>query len=369
MNRRTHALLFVTLAMFFVAVSCTTTSEDPFDREAMLAELGDNVFVPTYEDFSVAAAELNASARAYCGSPGEESLAALRASFATAHYRFKLAESFAIGPHTDNPPRLGPQVDDWPAEESDIRQLLSGEETLSAESLMSMGNRVQGFAALDYVLSGPDDELGTWEETPRRCEYAQALAARIDAIADDYVSAWRADEGDHVGELARGEGRYPSVFLAVSILVEQMVYTVENVRELKVGKPFGKRDAGELQPEQFEVPYGLLSNESALASLQSARNMYEGRYVALDGTVVDGLGFQDWLISRRPDLDALILQAFDDAAATQSAITPDLETAITESPDVVEAAYQSVKELQMTLAIEFAGSLSISVTFNPTDGD
>lgn len=365
MNR---ALCIVSLWAFSLS-GCTSAPEDPFDRQAMLAELGENVFVPTYEGFATSAATLRTSADAYCAAPDEASLTALGASFAAAHYRFKLAESFAIGPHTDNPPRLGPQLDDWPAEESDVRELLAGSETLGAESLSLMGNRVQGFAALDYVLSGPDVELGAWDVTPRRCEYAVALGERIVDLSAAYLSEWRADGGDHVGELTRGEGRYPSVFLAVSILVEQMVYTIENIRELKVGKPFGKRDGGELQPEQFEVPYGRLSNASALAALQSVRNVYEGRSVALDGTERDGQGLQDWLISRRPELDALILGAFDDAEAAQQSVSPDIESAITDSPDGVEAAYQAVKELQMTLAIEFAGALSITVTFNPTDGD
>lgn len=368
MNCRIPPHTFVLLCALVLS-ACTSTPDDPFDRQAMLSALGENVFVPTYEDFATSASALRASADVYCGAQDEASLAALHDAFAVAHFRFKLAESFAIGPHTDNPPRLGPQLDDWPSEESDVRELLSGTETLSAETLSAMGNRVQGFAALDYVLSGPDDELGAWEVTPRRCEYASALSARIASLADAYVREWRPDGADHVGELSRGDGRYPSPFLAVSILVEQMVYTIENIRELKVGKPFGKRDGGELQPEQFEVPYGRLSNASALAALQSVRNVYEGRYVALDGSERNGLGFQDWLISRRPELDALILSAFDGAEAAQESVVPDLESAITDAPDTVEAAYQAVKELQMTLAIEFAGALSITVTFNPTDGD
>lgn len=357
------------ILLLLVLCGCVSTPEDPFDREAMLTELGDNVFVPTYEDCATAAAQLEGAATEYCAAPSVQLLTSLRDAFATAHFRFKLAESFAIGPHTDTPPRLGPQLDDWPAEESDVRGLLAASEALSADALSAMGNRVQGFAALDYVLSGPDEELGAWDSTPRRCEYAVALSERIVSLSATYLVEWRAGEGDHVGELARGEGRYASVSVAVSILVEQMVYTVENIRELKVGKPFGKRDGGALQPEQFEVPYGRLSNASALAALQSVRNVYEGRYVGADGSERNGQGLQDWLISRRPDLDALILCAFDEAALAQDAISPDLESAITDSPETVESAYQAVKELQMTLAIEFAGALSITVTFNPTDGD
>ena len=89
MTRRSRPLaLFVALMIG----ACTTTSpEDPFDREVMLAELGENVFVPTYEDFAVAAADLRASASAYCATPDADSLTALQAAPAAWTPRRRLA--------------------------------------------------------------------------------------------------------------------------------------------------------------------------------------------------------------------------------------------------------------------------------------
>ena len=344
---------------------------DSFDREPMLTSLVDVVMRPTYADAAAAAATLEGQASTFCA--GETTHDELVNSFEEALVRFKLAESFAIGPHTDSPPRLGPLVDAWPAEEADVEALLASSDALDPMSFELRGNRVQGFAALDYLISGDETTLGAFRDESgalRRCDYVVGSAGRIRAVMDQFVTAWGEGDEGHGGELAHGGGRYGGdIATAASVLIEQMVYTIENARELKVGKPFGKRDEGVLQPEQLEVPYGEHGLASVRAALISARNVYRGEYENAEGTLATGMGIRAWLLARNPDLDPVVEEAFADAITSTNAIQPSLEQALSADAATVEAAYQAIKELQLVLAVDMAAALSVTVTFNPTDGD
>ena len=358
---------FVFSTCLLVLFGCTEEG-DTFDREAMMNAIGQNVVLPTYRDFKARTEALETEATAFCASPDVAGLGRTREAWIAAHRTLDLAESFAFGPHTDNPPRLGPKINTWPVRESSVDELLAGSEPLDTASFVTRGSTVQGLPAIAYVLfdASMGDEEFVAALTPRRCEFVVGASGAAADVAAQYVSAW---ESEHLEEWASGTGRYPSVFGAASVLVEQMIFTAENVRELKIGKPFGKRDAGELQLDQFESPYSRTSLQDARAATESIENVWRGRYVDRDGVTHEGLGVRDWLVARRPALEANVDAAFADAQAKLDAITPDLEAAVSDDAVVVEAAYQAVKELQLVLAVEMAAALNITVTFNPTDGD
>ncbi len=228
---------------------------------------------------------------------------------------------------------------------------------------------MQGLPVIAYLLfdSREDaDFVAALASERRRCEFLVGASAAAAGNAAQYVSAW---EDGHLEEWSSGTGRYPSVFGASSVLVEQMIFSTENVRELKIGKPFGKRDAGVLQPDQFESPYSRTTLRDAQASVQSVQNVWLGRYVDRSGAIHEGLGVRDWLRTRRPEVESRVDAALATAESALEAIAPDLETAITDDAVAVETAYQAVKELQLVLAVEMAAALNITVTFNPTDGD
>lgn len=81
-------------------------------------------------------------------------------------------------------------------------------------------------------------------------------------------------------------------------------------------------------------------------------------------------GVRDWLLTRRAELDPIILAAFADARAALEALRPEgLEAALVSRPADVEAAYDAIKAMQVLLTVDLAGALGVTVTFNPTDGD
>jgi len=363
-----------TLLLFCaLLLACEGETGDGFDRQPMLASLGETVILPTYEDFAERAAVLDEAVEAFCGAPGAETLSAAQAAFRATKTPLKQGEAFGLGPHVERPWRLMPLVDFWPPDVDDVQEMLASEDALDQDAIDLIGANRKGLPALDILLFGgdldaPRDEAAILAafETERRCAYAEALSENLAARAWDYVEAWSPSGDDYVGELAFAGERevFSSEQAAASAVFDQLLFTIENARELKVGKPFGKRDGGTLQPRELEAPYSERSVQDTLDAIQGAENVYLGSY---DG--VQGIGIRDWLLARRPDLDAPLQQAFADAKDALAAIDGPLHEAIVSDAEGVEAAYQAIKSLQVLLATEVAGALGITVTFNPTDGD
>ena len=357
--------------------SCGGESGDDFDRAAMLSALAADVIVPTYEDYAARAVELDVAAQAFCAAPSDETLASLTSAFNAAKTPLKRAETFAIGPHTDQPLRLGPLVDAWPARTDAVDTLLASEDAVDEAGLELQGSRTKGFPAMGYLLFSPEDPVAAFAEDSRRCEYLQGMTGSMVTVASEYVRAWDLEYGEAgSGEppfreiLVAGTDPFRSLQDAASTIFESMAYVTENVRELKIGKPFGKRSDGVPQLDQLEAPYSGRSLRDAIDALEGGRRVYLGTF---DGSVPEvPAGIRAWLLNRRPDgaLDEQIQAEYAAAIAALEAVEPlTLGEAVTEDVDGVELAYQAIKDLQVTQLTDLAQALGVTVTFNPTDGD
>lgn len=356
------------VSVAFILLLAAACSDEGFDKRAMVVSIGDTVIMPTYRDFAAEAHALDDTAKTFCDTPDGDGLAAVQLAYADAKTPLKEAEPFAFGPHVDVPLRLGPKVDFWPVREDTVDALLADDTPLSSEALDGLGAGARGFPVLGYLLHDPSVAtpseanaavLARFAEDPRRCTYLVALTTNLAARADEYVTAWDPNQGGFLGQLTSAPP-----FEAASTLYDQVLFTVENVRELKIGKPLGKRNAGTPQLDTLEDRYGHRSLTDAIDALRGAENVYRGRYGD-----TQGIGIRDWLLSRKPSLDTPVLAAFDTALDALAALAPTLEQAIEERPEDVEVAYQAIKELQVLLAVDVSAALAVTVTFNPTDGD
>jgi len=360
-------LLSIVASSLALVVGSCSGGEEPFDRAAMLASLGQTVILPTYRDFAARAGELDAAAIALCEAPSEATLASTRAAYGATREVFAQAEAFAIGPHTDSPRRLAPKVNFWPVRPDLVEAEIVATTPIDLDATSSAA---RGLPALGYLLFGLEGEAA--EDAAivaalegRRCEYLRALTRNLQARADEYELAWSPEGDDFAGQLAEGRGTFASVQASSGVVFEQLVFTTENVRELKIGKPFGKRDGGVLQLGEQEDRLGRRSLADAHANVRSVQNVWTGRYAD-----VQGIGVRDWLLARRPALEPEVAAAFDAVHAAFDALGDrSLDQAIAEDPDGVEAVYQAVKDLQTVLAVDVAQALAVTVTFNPTDGD
>lgn len=367
--KQTRLALLPWLILLIGLASClreTSPEEDP--REDILKSQGEGAILPGYERFTRESEALAAASDAFCNAPEDEALLlSTRDAWEKARYAYKRMEVFAFGPHVAYPERFGPNIDFWPARETTIEETLLSEDDLDAASLGTSGASRRGLPVIEYLLwSAGDDTLAAFAENPRRCTYLVAASGDLANLARGFEDAWSREGGNFLDELVAPasveDGMYMNTQEAMSEVVNRMGFTLENIRRDKLGRPLGDETGGEPQPHKVESYWSGHSIEDIEANLEMIELLFHGDESAR------GLASHPRL-QGRPDLVA----AFDGKlAAARDAldeIEAPLSKAVLEEPDRVRSAHEALGELQTLIQADVVGLLSLTPSFNDSDGD
>lgn len=368
----TKPLFAFWLVALLFATQLTSCFNEPFDREAMLESLGKDVIIPSYQAFAEEAAALSLAAEVFCGDISSSSLSELQDQWSTARAAWKQTETINFGPYVEQPWRLGPKIDSWPVREDTIEENLAREEPLTFEAVSQLGASSRGLPALEYLIFDPDGaglalEKFEQSETEQRCEYTAALAEDVRVNAEAMVQAWSPEGEDYLGDLlASGEPGAPfmSIRDAANEIVNRMLFLTESIMRGKLGKPLGLESGGEPRPSLVESKYSEHSIEDILANLEGLENLYRGRYAGRRG-----IGVQLWVRWHSPELDSAMLRAITETRWAVEAIPEPLSQSVIHEDELVQAAYDQVRELRNTIGVDVVNTLAGSVTFNSSDGD
>ncbi len=387
MSNARWAALLTTLPGFIAHSGCSDSA--PQDENALgevtddrrreaLTTLAENIALPTYREFAARAGDLREQAASFCANPTLESLTSTQEAWSDARAPWKRSEAFALGPYQDDPPRLGPKIDFWPARTRDIERVLADTKSIDQAFLDGQGVTKKGLPVIEYVLFDAEaDEAAELERFQtdggdRRCAYLVALTEDLAARAEEMVQAWDPGDGDFAGEIVRaGEGSeyFVTLQIAVNELFNQLTFTAENIRELKIGKPQGKRNGGNPQPDSVESRFSHRSAQDIVNTLEGLRAAYTG-----DLNDQEGVGFEEVLAERirgtdRESLSAKLEDQFERAISATETIEGTFVDAVEAQPEQVEAAYQEVKTLHRLLGADASNVLGVTVMFNNTDAD
>jgi hypothetical protein len=368
-------------ALVLVAVlgtACSSNDSGPKpppgpDPQLVLRDLGDVVIVPVYREFHARAQALTSAARAMCQAPAAASLDAAQDAWLAARGPWKQSEAFAFGPVVDL--RADTAVDFWPIRVSSIEAELAKTDPVPEGYAAALGDTVKGLPVLEYLLFDPagDDAAvlarlaDTAGQATRTCAYAVALAVDVEARARALVDAWDPAKGDFAGELARAgvdSQTYPERARAINAVVNAFVLLVQEVEGVKLATPLGLRNAGEPQPELAESWRSDGSRQDMLDNLAGVRSMYMTSYAGRTG-----VSFHDAVAALDADLDAAIVAQLDATEAAVAAITLPLDQAVIDTPALVNAAFESSKELFRLMAVDMATVLGVTLGFSDNDGD
>jgi predicted lipoprotein len=147
-------------------------------------------------------------------------------------------------------------------------------------------------------------------------------------------------------------------------LLNETVVLSETVADVKLGKPLGTATGGAVDPAAQESERSGASIADMLGNLRGARNIYFG---TRDGSV--GPSLASLVRAKSPSTDLRARAALAEAEAALHTIPEPFTEALTESPELVSAAYDSVKTLKRVLATEVLSSLGASLKFSDNDGD
>lgn len=364
--------LWLSFALVAMAAPLASCFHQPFDNEAMLESLGTEVIIPTYASFAERAAVLTRSAEVFCDAPSVTHLEDLQAQWEQARVPWKQMEAIDFGPYDDQPWRLGPKIDSWPVREDTVEQNLASDQPLTFERVRTLGASSRGLPVLEYLIfdeQGVDEALARFEGPTgtRRCDYVRALAQDLQSNAQAMVQAWSPDGDDYLGALvASGEPGAPfmSAREASNEIVNRMLFLVENIMRVKLGRPLGLDSGGDPRPEEVESPYSGDSIEDILANLDGLENLYRGRFEDRRG-----VGVQRWVRWYDPAVDRRVIASMLEARWAIEDIPEPLKGAVIEHEDSVRQAYDAMRELRNTIGVDVINALAGSVTFNQTDGD
>jgi predicted lipoprotein len=350
--------------------ACSEAETPPEDaRRALLRELGEQIFLPTYRELETRIETLDERVRRLCDDPGSDRLDEARDAWWDARAPLKRNELLKFGPYTDEPGRFGPKLDFWPARPAAIQAVLDSDVELSVERIGTLGTAERGFPVIEYLLFEPDTELETaLADEPRRCEYLGALVTDVHDNASGLREAWDPAAGAYLDELVyggRGSAAFRSLDLAFGEIVNRLVFTVENARGEKLGAPAGTRTSGTPQPESAESRFSGRSLEDVRDNLRGVEAVCLGATSEPQAASLR----QHLVRIGRDDLVGELERAFEAAYASLDAIPEPLTDTVTTDPSPVLAAIDELATLQRLLQVDLIHALGLILTFNDNDGD
>jgi predicted lipoprotein len=281
------------------------------------------------------------------------------------------SQAFGFGPADELRSVAG--IDQQPIDTVKVDAELEGTAELTPQYLSSVGANKRGLHAIEYLLFPQDDAelegalLDVNDAGERRRQFLSAAAALVAQNADALHDAWTPEGGDYgrrFSEPGGADSVSPDVQAGLDMLLNQAVFLSEVVANSKLGKPLGAATGGVIDPSAQESERSGASLTDALGNLHGVRNVYLG---ARDGNI--GPSLSALVRAKSPATDLRARQALADAEASLLALPEPLTLALADSPELVSAAFESLKTLKRVLATEVLGTLGASLKFNDNDGD
>ena len=328
----------------------------------MLNDLATQFALPLFIEFTERAITLERSSAALCNAPNEDTLSTARGAWMNTRTPWKQAELISFGPLTEYPLRLAPKLEDWPVNARAVEELIEADTNLALANYSQLGSAVRGFPVVEYLLWGAGDNPLALLRNTRRCEALISASADIRQNAMSLVSAWTEEWTVRLTTpTPNAPSPYQSSEELIELWVENMVFTLEVIRIVKIGKPAGDDSGGLPLPDTLQSRLSGRSLQDAKDALRGVRRVWFGDPEA------GSRGIRYLLQSA--ELLLKVDEEFQRAEETLELIPETLETAIGTHPELVDNAQASLLALQRTLQLELAPALNATVLFGGAEGD
>ena len=246
---------------------------------------------------------------------------------------------------------------DFPIDGTKIDTLLAAAVPITPESLGGLGADQRGLEGVEYVLFG-DDPLGE-----RSCEYLLAATPLIADAAEGVLAGWTEglDGGPsfitQLSEPGVPGGMYADVHEAYEDLINSMIFAIADVADARIGRASGDVTGTPL-PAEVDSGRAHRAKQDAIDVITGVQRLYES-----DGE----LRIRDVVASISTDTAEKMSADLDGALAALQALADPLADATDPAP--AHAAYEALKQAQVTLRAEIASELGVTLTFGDADGD
>lgn len=373
MRKAPPSVLTAILSILLVTIlSCRKekTEVPEFDRKAMLENIGSSIIIPAYANFKNKTEHLDSAVNRFTASPDPGNLTALQNAFIEAYLSWQQISVFEFGPAEQVLLRVNTNT--FPTDTVQIGSNISS----GNYDLASAGNLdAKGFPAIDYLLFGTGaDNTAILEkyvsdaDAAKRKTYLEDLSNEIRTHAALVYTGWTAGGGNYINTFVNNTGT--TVGSSTGLLVNQLNYDFELLKNFKIGIPLGKKTLGTPLPEKVEAYYSKLSVQLATVHIKAIENLYLGR--SSQGN--DGPGLDDYLVHLKSAYNGMMLSDAVKAQLTTAvgklqSIPDPLSETIMNNPSVVDAAYVELQKQVVLFKTDMPSALGVLITYQDNDGD
>jgi len=360
MNNIKH-LLIISIALVLLQ-SCSTPSGDSEEptKEAAVSAISETVFLPGLEAFTEKSSSFTTQVASFIEDPTQESLDSTQEAWASLQAAWQQTASYQFGPIEDE--RILNKINFWPKDTDLIDDKLEDAESLTLDDIILTGSFFKGLPVIEYLLfdheNGDTEILAQFQIDEGRRNYLDLLAQELQLNAEDVENAWQPDDGNYFGTIN-------NLSSGLNLIVNQMVFTIEEIRNTKIGKPLGKDSGGEPDPTSVESQQSEISLTNIRNNVVSLYNTFNG----INGNIND-TGIDDYLryygyYELRDDINdqfSYIFELIDN-------INHPLWEAVNSETEEVETLYSSFTTLLRLIKVDMATATNETVHFNDSDGD
>ncbi|MCH2208092.1 MAG: imelysin family protein [Lentisphaerales bacterium] len=351
---------YILLLLFSLSLlpSCKegNSSKSTFDRQKMLADIGQKAIVPAFKKFADNCDVLADSLQTLKTDFTVMNLKMAQLSWKNTAGSWRRCELFNIAPFKNS--YIKNKVATWPTKVSTLETLLSETtEEINAEFVDNRGSNIKGLSAIEYLLF--DAEINKkLKPSSKYLDYLVALGQDLKNQSEKAFELWTIGEENALTAFTSKDDL--DLGSSISMLVNEMIALTEKMHISKISKPLGKDKDGEINIESFEAWRSEHSKMLILENLNAIEAVYSyGLYTYLDHLH----------INVNQPLPMQLSQQFGKTKAALFSMTGSFELTAAKEPKKFEPLIEEMRKLLVLIKVDTANQLGITVTFNDNDGD
>ncbi|MCK8481655.1 imelysin family protein [Psychroserpens algicola] len=367
----------VVLSVLVIAllVACSSSDDssgstnDDFNRQAMLTNWADHIIIPAFQDLSSDLSSLTSQKDTFLTTPNQTNLDLLRTAWLEAYKTWQFVEMFNIGKAEEINYTF--QMNIYPTNVSDIQNnIISGTYDLANVN----NNDAVGFPAVDYMLYGIADSdidilnaYTTVSNFEANKTYLSDLVNQMQALTTTVLNDWTTSYRDSfVNSTAN------TATSATNKLTNDFIFYYEKgLRANKFGIPAGVFSSTPLS-DKVEAFYNKeVSKDLALVALQAVQDFFNGKAYQSSASDESFASYLEYLntIKDGEDLSTLINNQLNTARTKIQVLNTNFSQQVETDNTKMLEAYDELQRAVVLLKVDMIQAMNISVDFVDADGD
>ena len=357
------------LVCVIVLAGCNTNSDSftslfkSFDRQGMLSNIGNNMVIPAYADVLVKVQAFNTSASIFKANPTGANLTTLQQSWIQLNSSWRTCEVYGFGPLDYLLSK--PKIDNYHCDTAHIETSISTQSIIDETFINSQPVADRGLVAAEYLLfgSGGQDPLTLLSADTQRVNYLVAVGEDLALKLAQVNNEWVASGSNYIQTFISNDGN--NVSSSLGKFINYIVMVLDEIKNMKLGKPMGKMDATVI-PNEVESYYSKQSLHNIQTNIQALEKLFDGSGNSGLYSLLDHLEAKDnngVLLSDKLKAQYLLVYADINAIATP------LDQAVVSDLSHCETLYQDIYTLYIFVKVDVMNQLGLLLTFTDNDGD